>query len=263
MRNALMFLVAAGLAACAIEQDGVAAAQAVAGPGGVTVAATLVAGELAVSWSADPAAWKYYVLQSTSGPGGPFVDAASVLDPSQLPPAPTRWTATGLASGSYCYAVRSAYIDGTTSELGAVACGTPRDGGPAAGGDVTDTILGEDFKATTGSVAYVDGRILTLSAATIVARLPLRTGDRLKSITSIIGGDGQVDAPLYSVLLITDGVPSTLASTSLSDLLFAEAHLDVPDTTLAVGQAVLVKVASSAALLVLDDVRYTYDHPVQ
>jgi hypothetical protein len=130
-------------------------------------------------------------------------------------------------------------------------------------GDRTDTILGADFKAASGTVTYSDNRIITSSAATLIARLPLRTGDRLKSITSLIGGDGSVDVTSYSIILYTSGgAPSTLASTSFSNLTSTDAPIDFTDTTLAAGQAVLIKVVANATLFALDDVRYTYDRPV-
>jgi hypothetical protein len=100
------------------------AVQAVAGPGGVIVTATPVAGELVVSWSADAAEpFKYYVFQSNLS-SGPFVQIASVLKPDASPPAPTSYTVDGLAAGQYCYALKSAYSDGTESDLGAARCGT-------------------------------------------------------------------------------------------------------------------------------------------
>lgn len=131
-RTAVTAMVVA-LAACGAEGDE-SAVQEVAGPGGVTATATSVAGQLAVSWSADPAGpFKYYVFQSSTGPSGPFTFVTSVLDPSAQPPAPTNYTATGLTGGvEYCYAIESAYPDGTTSELGAAGCGSATGAGDPA-----------------------------------------------------------------------------------------------------------------------------------
>lgn len=85
----------------------------------MTVAAPAV-GQLVVTWSADLAAVKYYVYQSVSG--GDFGYVASVVDSSGGPP-PTTWTALGVISGiGYCYAIQSAYADGTMSDIGAPGC---------------------------------------------------------------------------------------------------------------------------------------------
>lgn len=129
IRAVVVVLLAAAVAGCEMA-DVETAVQAVAGPSSVTVTAP-VAGQQLVTWSADPdpRAFKYYVFQSTNG--GAFAFLASVLNPSAAPPAPTTYTATGLSGGAqYCYAIESAYADGTMSALGPAGCG-------AATGDAT------------------------------------------------------------------------------------------------------------------------------
>lgn len=119
-------LIAVMCSACATGDEG-ATAQAVAGPGGVT-ASVRAAGQLAVNWSADPAAVKYYVFQGAGGGLPSFV--ASVLDSSGGPPS-TSYIATGLSDGvRYCYAIESAYADGTMSDLGAPGCASASGGAP-------------------------------------------------------------------------------------------------------------------------------------
>lgn len=94
--------------------------QAVAGPGGVVVTAP-AACQLTATWTADPLAFKYYIYQAADG--GALAFTASVLDPSAQPPAPTTYTASQLIGGTtYCYAVQSAYPDGSTSDIGAMGC---------------------------------------------------------------------------------------------------------------------------------------------
>lgn len=113
-------LVAHVLAACMTDPAGPlerGAEQAVAGPGGVTVTPRTAADQLAVSWSADAAAVKYFVFRSQGG--------ASTLVATIFGPAPsTSYVDTGLSGGtSYCYAIQSSYPDGTASSLGAAGCG--------------------------------------------------------------------------------------------------------------------------------------------
>jgi hypothetical protein len=132
-----------------------------------------VAGQLAVSWTPDAAAWKYYVFQSASG--GAFTFAASVLDPSAAPPAPTTYTATGLTGGvSYCYAVEAAYTDGTMSDLGVAGCRVATGGGSTGGSSLGPTMSGSDFQLTQGQGFVVDGDWhFTSVPATLIAGLPI------------------------------------------------------------------------------------------
>lgn len=122
----LWCVVALVLAGCEMASTG-SRAQAVAGPGGVTVApptigGVAIAGELLVSWTPDPDASKYYVLQSASG--APYALAAAIVgNPPDSTPASTL-TVTDLSAGSYCFAIQAAYPDGTMSDPGAAGCGT-------------------------------------------------------------------------------------------------------------------------------------------
>lgn len=194
----MMFLIAVATGCEMAGGDGVAV-QAVAGPGGVTVTAP-VAGELAVGWTADTAAWKYYVFQSTAG--GVFVDVASVLNPlappfSTTPPAPTTYTATGLTGGTrYCYAIEAAYPDGTMSEMGIAGCGTASGEG-GGGTPATITLAVPLFGPGTSSV--FPGRFLTTSGAlgqvvqlpsmpvgSVITRLDARVRDSAIGPTTLI-----------------------------------------------------------------------------
>lgn len=116
----MMVLIAVMCGACEVAASGTAV-QAIAGPGGVTVTPRVDPGQLAVSWTADPAATSYQVFQSAGG--GPLAFAASVFDSSGGVP-PTSYIADGLSEGSYCYSIRASYSDGSTSELGPQACAT-------------------------------------------------------------------------------------------------------------------------------------------
>lgn len=96
MQNRLTWLaMVLALAACGAESGG-AIAQAVKGPS-VTVTARPDPRQLAVSWTADPAATSYQVFQSANG--GTFALAASVFDSSGGPPS-TSWIADGGIGGN-------------------------------------------------------------------------------------------------------------------------------------------------------------------
>jgi len=89
--------------------------QAVAGPS-VTVAPRESPSEQAVSWSEVPSASRYDLFQSAGA--GQLVFLVSVTGA-------TSYIAEDLASGiRYCYAVRSVFSDGSTSDVSAAGCAT-------------------------------------------------------------------------------------------------------------------------------------------
>lgn len=190
----MMLLIAVAICGCEMAGGDGVAVQAVAGPGGVTVTAP-VAGQLAVSWAPDAAAFKYYVFQSTAG--GAFAFAASVLDPSAMPPAPTTYTATGLTGGTrYCYAIEAAYPDGTMSEMGIAGCGTASGEG---GGETPATITLAVPLFGPGTSSVFPGRFLTTSGAlgqvvqlpsmpvgSVITRLDARVRDSAIGPTTLI-----------------------------------------------------------------------------
>jgi hypothetical protein len=169
-------------AGCEMTGDGVAT-QAVVGPGGVVVTATTVAGELAVSWSADTAGpFKYYVFQSND-PDGPFEQVASVLKSDASPPAPTAYTASGLAAGAYCYAIKSQYGDGTESALGAAGCGTAAGSGPPVGSIRTRVIAPNP----TGAHPWVNIDVVAgVGNATTNLDEHFTVGDRIREIRILV-----------------------------------------------------------------------------
>lgn len=120
--------------------------QAVAAPSVTVVPRS--ASELAVSWTADPLAVRYSVLE-----GGAI--AASVFDSSGGAPS-TSWIATGLSPGQHCYAVEAAYADGATSNRSAPACAVAG-AVPSVEGARTVWIPASAFVLTNGSAALDDG----------------------------------------------------------------------------------------------------------
>lgn len=124
----IMMAMAAVLAACETAGGDGAAVQAVAGPAvTVTVRAE---GQLAVSWSADPAAVQYRVYQQAGGGAFAFLDSVGGSPPA------TSYVATGLSGEStYCYAVVSAFGDGGESAPSVPVCASPS-GHIAAGTEI-------------------------------------------------------------------------------------------------------------------------------
>lgn len=222
MRTMLLIMVAMCAGCAGGDED--AAVQAVAGPGGVTVTPR-AAGQLAVSWSADPAAVKYYVFQGAGGGLPSF--AASVLDSGGGPPS-TSYIATGLSDGvRYCYAIESAYADGTMSDMGAAGCGT------ATGGGVPPVAVHTRVIAPnpTGIPAYSVIDIVNLGTGNATTNLDeyFTVGDHLRAIRLYVqdstqpgpcvgcSGPTRLVSRLKAYSPSTGSVPTTLATSNISD----------------------------------------------
>lgn len=136
-----------------------------------------------------------------------------------------------------------------------------------AHGDRTDIILGADFKSTTNTnVTYnTSGFAITGASVTLEARLPLRGGDQLKSVTLVFTGDGSVDITSMDVRLIsTGGSASSIGSSSQNDITTLTRTIDVTDTIIGAGTsnaAILVAIAANASGLNVLNCQYTYDRP--
>jgi hypothetical protein len=157
--------------------------QAIAGPS-VTVAPR-AAGELAVSWSSDPAAVRYRVFE-----GGALV--ADVFDSGGGAPA-TSWIASGLAAGEHCYLVASIYADGSTSDTGAAACAMV--GGAAAQGSMrlsvplfapgTSSVFPSRFLTTSGGSGVVV-QLPPLPVGATITQLDARVRDNATGPTTVV-----------------------------------------------------------------------------
>lgn len=225
-----MFLIAAMCAGCvASRSDGAGATvQAVAGPGGVT-ATVRGAGELAVNWSADPAASQYQVFQSVAG--GPLAFAGSVFGGGGTPS--TSYIADALSGGVlYCYAIQSAYADGTMSAVGTSGCGTATAAGRTSttiiipigpplnaravnlnANGMANVIAGNVNDPDNGFVEYIP---LQLPVGTRIAGWRVRVQDSLFG-----GGSSRIASRL---MFTTDNahVPTAIATSSLSSGVGAE-----------------------------------------
>lgn len=134
----------------------------------------------------------------------------------------------------------------------------------------TDTILGVDFVSTTGTNVTYDvnsGRAQTTGATTLIARLPLRTSDRLKSIRIFITGDGAVDVTSIEVWEQSNTSRNLIGSSSSSNVSSTTVAIDVTDTQLiassgSAGDAIYVLLIVNATGLNLYNVTYTYDRPI-
>lgn len=242
MRTMTSAVVVMALAACGAEGDG-ATAQAIAGPGGVTVTVRAV-DQLAVSWTAVPTASKYYVYQ---GPDAQHL--AYVASVTGAPPA-TSYIATGIASGlSYCFAISSGFGDGSESDLSEAMCSGGGGGGtPAAATHVPLTIF-TSFGWTQTVVSFGSGPqafIESTAAGAAFVWLPATSGARLRSVTfAAEGANGQASLTSVKVLrFFKDGAgaqpvgaiaPGPSLSASWSDVaLDAGAALVGDDSDLAI-----------------------------
>lgn len=134
----------------------------------------------------------------------------------------------------------------------------------------TDTILGIDFVSITGTNVTYDvnsGRAQTTAATTLLARLPVRTNDRLKSIRVFMTGDGAVDVTSIEVWEQSNTARNLLGSSSSTNVSSTTVAIDVTDTQLlassgSAGDAIYVLLIVNAAGLNLYNVTYTYDRPV-
>jgi hypothetical protein len=186
------------------------AVQDVAGPGGVTVAVPMVggvsiAGELTVSWTADPLAATYCVFQSAQG--GAFSSVACLAGQSGGSP-PTTWTATGLTGGAgYCYSIQSGYDNGTVSDPGATGCGTAVGPGLPAARTVVVPVVQPTIDAPRVQLfATVSG----LGSGAKVLTVPLMTtvGDTLDGLRVRVQDDGAGGRAQAQILSTSDNSES-------------------------------------------------------
>jgi len=107
------------------------------------------------------------------------------------------------------------------------------------------------------------------SAATVYYALPLREGDRIKSLTFAMGGDGTADLTV-DVRRCTDGThgtaTSSLGSNSYTNpgVSIADRTIDLTDTKLGAGEIVFVLATATAGATVgiyLNNLIVTFDRP--
>lgn len=246
----LSMVVAVSAVGCLTGGGERAAIQAVAGPGGVT-ATVRAAGELAVNWTADPAATKYYVYQASGG--NPLAYAASVIG---APPA-TSYVATGLIGGVvYCYAIESGYADGTMSGLGTTGCATATGSG---GGGVRTLVVPVVGPVASGTQVALFAQVTGLESnpatgpTNLYVPLGLQVGTTIVTIRARVqdGGPTRVrptlmhqhdGPPTQTLAALVDG-PVSSGSGAEETLSFS------PNIVTAAGDQYVVKFANVAGFL--------------
>jgi hypothetical protein len=112
----------------------------------------------------------------------------------------------------------------------------------------------------------LDGEVVYTGITLVLYFIPLSVGDRLKSITFTVTGDNTVDGnidvrkkpALGAASSIIGGGTSVLTNVSTTE---ADVVVDITDTTLAAGDAVILVIESTAAGLIVGNIRPTFDHP--
>jgi hypothetical protein len=132
-------------------------------------------------------------------------------------------------------------------------------------GDVEEAIPG-CFLNSNGNTTYstVNGSISTTGAANIVGPIPLKVGDRIKSLTFSRAGDGVADITSADVILFdpATGTALSLGSTTVTNPgAAADTTINVTDTTIVGNRSVFLLLAVNAANIVIHNVRWTKDHP--
>lgn len=245
-----------------------------AGPGGVTVVAPSVggvpiAGELAVSWAADPAANGYYVFQSAGGT--PYVLVAHLVDTGDG--APTSFLATQLTAGSYCYTVETTYPDGSTSDPGEPGCGVG-----VGNGDTAATRTKVIAPNPTGIPPYAAIDVANnVGNSTSNLEQYFAPGDHLHAVRLYVQDNTQPGPAVgYSgpTLLISrlkeytagDTVPATLGTSTVSDgsgtvQVISMTGLDVAIGTGGTSHSIQTIDDIGVARTVVWSIEIDYDHP--
>ena len=184
-----MILIAVMMGGCVASGAEGAVVQAVAGPGGVTVTPRPEAGQLAVSWTADPAATQYRVMRSS---GQAFALVATVFDSSGGTPT-TSYIDTGLTPGAqYCYAIVSIYADASTSSLGTAGC-SPAPGQPPGCQIAVSRVAGQAVRLAIASACTGDGwslnyRMISSAGGLASATVRDRPCGAVTSVETLITG---------------------------------------------------------------------------
>lgn len=134
-------------------------------------------------------------------------------------------------------------------------------------GDKTLTLSATAYAWATGTTATISTgpiRVSAGAAADFYMPIPLRVGDRVKSITISHYGDGAADINNYTVVVTAaSGGTSGIGVTTVSNppASWVQTPLDLTDTTLAEGESLTLIVGLNATGIELGNVKVTYDHP--
>jgi hypothetical protein len=138
----------------------------------------------------------------------------------------------------------------------------------AADGKHGDRILclsGAAAAAVTGvSFTTNPGEATSTASTNIVLPIPLREGDRIKSITVARFGDGAVDLQFDAFKVTPAGASTNIGgpvAVTNAAAAWSDSTIDVTDTTIASGLVVYLNMFANATGARFNNIRVTYDRP--
>lgn len=130
-------------------------------------------------------------------------------------------------------------------------------------GDVVLNIPGSAVGPNANVSVTSSGSAACSAGTTLWFPIPLKVGDRIKSVTFARFGDGAVDLTIDISTHDSSGTSTSIGSTAVTNAIaaWADTTVDVTDTVIAALQTVALSVVANAALAALDCIRVTYDRP--
>jgi hypothetical protein len=136
-------------------------------------------------------------------------------------------------------------------------------GGLYLGEDVTKSRGLGAIVGDTGDWTYQVAGIVSASSGIGNIDIPLTLGDRIKSVSFSHFGDGVVNVNVTITLAQANGTLTAIGFQALLAVapVWATTTINVTDTTMGVGDAIVVTFAPNAANLALKTLWWTHDHP--
>lgn len=133
-------------------------------------------------------------------------------------------------------------------------------------GDRVLEIPGNACVATNANIGHNFGYVQTSGATSLIYPIALRQGDRIKSVTYAMAGDGVADFTATDVRKISTNGTNTLltagGAVNNQGAAVVDKTIDVaPDYTLVAGDTIFLVLTANAGNLQVYNVRVTYDHP--
>ena len=132
-------------------------------------------------------------------------------------------------------------------------------------GDRTLVIMGTAAVVATGTATYTttDYSVATTAAATLAWSVPVKTGDRIKSVTFAMSGNGTVDGSAFVDVVSAGGALTGIGTSTLTNVAagFADRTVSFTSHTMAAGEGLGFSVTSNAAALSINNIRVVYDRP--
>lgn len=126
------------------------------------------------------------------------------------------------------------------------------------------TIPGVDLIGGNVTFSALPIRANIVAATTCYKAIPLKTGDRITTITTSILGDGSADITNYEVVKTSAaGVDTSLGTTTSTNpaASWNNLTLDVTDSTLAAGEALTLVITTNATGISIGNTRVSYVRP--